>query len=142
MILDVPMNRHDDDYIICKRNGYFQSNFESCNLSSLKALIGSSYDVPWCIIFANVVERRSGSEIKEVVDAEENDEHYEQEHNIVKTNIFWFIAYAPFTQVDLNVVYRDNTGYDQGGMGSGWSPVPGGKMRLVMTNIRCRIFCP
>ena len=77
-------------------NGYFQSNFESCNLSSLKALIGSWYDVPWCIIFANVVERRNGSEIKEAVEAEENDEHYEQEHNIVKTNIFWFIAYALF----------------------------------------------
>ena len=45
-----------------------------------------------------------------------------------------FIAYAQFThQVDLNVVYRDNTGYDQGGLGSGWSPVPGGKMRLVLT---------
>ena len=59
-------------------------------------MIGSWYDVTWCIIFANVVERRSGSEIKESVEAEENDEHYEQEHNIVKTNIFWFIAYAPF----------------------------------------------
>ena len=90
------MNRRDDYYIICKRNGYFQSNFESCNLSSLKALIGSWYDVAWCIIFANVVERRNGSEIKEVVEAEENDEQYKMERNIVKTNIFWFIAYALF----------------------------------------------
>ena len=32
-------------------------------------------------------------------------------------------------KVDLNVVYRDKTGYDQGGLGSGWSAVPGGKMR-------------
>ena len=35
-------------------------------------------------------------------------------------------------QVDLNVVYRDSTGYDQGGLGLGWSAVPGGKMRYVV----------
>ena len=62
--------------------------------------------------------------------------------NFLSTFLKILIAYAQFTQVDLNVVYRDNTGYDQGGLGSGWSPVPGGKMRLVMTSRRSRMVYP
>ena len=38
-------------------------------------------------------------------------------------------------KVDLNVMYRDGTGHGQEGHGSGWSVVPGGKMRYTYHNM-------
>ena len=34
-------------------------------------------------------------------------------------------------KIDMNVVYRENTGYDYTGAGGSWSVVPGGKMRYL-----------